>query len=125
MHSTTTTLFVYGTLLKGEANHGLLAKSQFVGQAKTNPEYTLVDLGAYPAMVEGGQTAILGEVYRIEEQTLLRLDRLEGHPHYYTRKTIELEGGMNAEAYVLDQSRYRGSTLIAGGDWRTRDRQPS
>ena len=75
-------LFVYGTLMRGEPNHHYLAQSRFLGEARTEPAYTLVSLGAFPTMVPGGQTSVVGELYETDRRTLLAIDRLEGHPDF-------------------------------------------
>jgi gamma-glutamylcyclotransferase (GGCT)/AIG2-like uncharacterized protein YtfP len=120
MKSHITRIFVYGTLLRGEANHHLLTGSEWVGPARTKPEYFLVDLGAYPAMVAGGQCAVWGEIYAVDVLILRRVDRLEGHPSFYIRTAIELEDGSQAETYVLSKDQIHGGKLIASGDWRAR-----
>jgi gamma-glutamylcyclotransferase (GGCT)/AIG2-like uncharacterized protein YtfP len=110
-------VFTYGTLLKGEVNHHLLARACFVADARTEPCFELFDLGPFPAMSTGGETAVLGEVYAVDEATLARLDRLEGHPSFYQRTQIRLEGGQEVEAYLMDRARMRGRVLISSGDW--------
>lgn len=116
-----TRVFVYGTLRRGEGNHRLLVGARFVGEARTEPSFTLCDLGAYPAMLEGGATSIVGEVYEVDERTLDALDRLEGHPRYYRRAPIALADGESVEAYLLPADRAWGPTrTIDGGDWRMR-----
>jgi gamma-glutamylaminecyclotransferase len=112
-------VFVYGTLRQDEVNHHLLAHARFVAEAHTEPCFDLFDLGAFPAMSAGGETAVLGEVYAIDEATLARLDRLEGHPSFYQRTQIRLEGGQEVETYLMDRARMRGRAPIASGDWRT------
>jgi gamma-glutamylaminecyclotransferase len=112
-------MFTYGTLLKGEVNHHLLAQARFVAEARTEPCFELFDLGPFPAMSAGGETAVLGEVYAVDEATLARLDRLEGHPSFYQRTQIRLEGGQEVETYLMDRARMRGRAPIASGDWRT------
>ncbi len=117
-----TRVFVYGTLLSGEPNHRLLvgAKARFVAEARTKPRFELRDLGAYPAMVDGGAQAIAGEVYEVDEATLLALDQLEGHPRFYQRTRIDLEDGASAEAYLLRPDQAEGRPMIDSGNWRVR-----
>lgn len=111
-------MFVYGTLLAGEPNHALLSRARHAGAARTRPEFELVDLGAFPAMVAGGATAVVGEVYEVDAGTLAALDRLEGHPEFYRREPVDLEGGERALTYLLDAAQAAGAPRIASGDWR-------
>jgi gamma-glutamylaminecyclotransferase len=111
------TIFVYGSLLKGEPNHRHLASSTFLRSGRTSAGFSLLDMGAYPALVPGGTTRVAGEVYGVDDLTLAALDRLEGHPHYYRRAPVVLEDGASTETYllVMDAKRRR---VIEGGDWR-------
>jgi gamma-glutamylaminecyclotransferase len=115
-------VFVYGTLLRGECNHRLLARARFVGEAVTEARFELVDLGAYPAMCAGGTMAVRGECYCVDARTLARLDRLEGHPDYYERVEIRLATGREVETYVMPRSEVAGRPRIGSGDWRRRGR---
>lgn len=83
-------VFVYGTLLRGEPNHYILEHACFVREARTPAVFTLRDMGAFPALLADGSTAVLGEVYDVDAATLARLDRLEGHPRLYRRTPIAL-----------------------------------
>ncbi|MEZ4299723.1 MAG: gamma-glutamylcyclotransferase family protein, partial [Polyangiaceae bacterium] len=67
-------LFVYGSLLRGEDNHAVLAGARFVATARTAPRYTLVDLGPYPALVPGGETEVSGELFEVGPALLTELD---------------------------------------------------
>jgi gamma-glutamylaminecyclotransferase len=111
-------VFVYGTLRQDEVNHDLLAQARFVAEGRTEPCFELFDLGSFPAMSTGGETAVLGEVYAVDDATLARLDRLEGHPSFYQRAQIRLEGGQEVETYLMDRARMRRRAPIASGDWR-------
>jgi len=111
-------VFTYGTLRKGEVNHHLLAQARFVTEARTEPCFDLFDLGPFPAMSTGGETAVFGEIYAVDEATLARLDRLEGHPSFYQRTQIRLEGGQEVETFLMGRARMRGCALIPSGDWR-------
>jgi gamma-glutamylaminecyclotransferase len=113
-------LFVYGSLLRGEASHAMLEGARFVAEARTAPRYTLVDLGPYPALLDGGGTAVLGELYEVGEALLGALDELEGHPDFYGRTAIEIEGGGIADAYVMTAERAGDRPRVASGNWRAR-----
>lgn len=115
-------VFVYGTLLRGEVNHPLLAGADLLGPHRTAAAFTLYDLGTYPGLVRGGVTAVRGEVYRVDGATLRRLDALEEYPHLYGRLLIATpHGGTWVYHY---RGVVQGFPVIASGDWRdlTRDR---
>ena len=83
-------IFVYGTLKKHHHNHYLVEGSEFLGPAKTLRKYSLYESGI-PYVIENDQTSeIHGEVYRVDDLTLERLDQLEGHPDWYERKEVEV-----------------------------------
>jgi gamma-glutamylcyclotransferase (GGCT)/AIG2-like uncharacterized protein YtfP len=115
-------VFVYGTLRAGECHHRLLRGAKFVGHARTAPRFRMVDLGSFPAIVADGSTPIEGELYDVDRARLARLDRLEGHPRFYTRTPISLEDGSEALAYLLRPTQVVGRPLIPSGDWLARDR---
>ena len=113
-----TLVFVYGTLLQGERNHHHLHRAELVGGARTRAVFTMIDLGSYPAMVRGGVTAVVGEVYRVDERTLAALDELEGHPTLYRRERIELDDGRAVETYLLPAEQRPVGDHISSGDFR-------
>jgi gamma-glutamylaminecyclotransferase len=117
-----TRVFVYGTLLAGERNHHLLDGARLVGEARTEPAFTLYDFGPYPGMVAGDNNAVVGEVYEVDEPMLAAMDRLEGHPRFYQRTTIRLEDGSTVEAYLLRLDQVSHLPIIASAGWRTRYR---
>ena len=116
----TTRVFVYGTLRTGEPNHRLLHGYKPVATLRTAPTFELVNLGAFPGMTRGGSTAVVGEVYEVRAETLVDLDRLEGHPNFYRREAIELEDGREVSAYLLRPADARGYRPIPSGDWLQR-----
>jgi gamma-glutamylaminecyclotransferase len=120
-----TPIFVYGTLRPGQPNHRLLGRSEWLGTFRTTPRFTLADLGAFPAMIDGGDTSVIGDLFAVDRETLRALDYLEGHPRFYRRQAIPLENGQMAQAYLLPADQATGRPRIAGGDWvehRTRTR---
>ncbi len=113
-----TRVFVYGTLLSGEPNHRVLAGAELLGEARTEPAFDLVSLGAFPAMIPGGSTAVVGEVYVVDRGTLAALDHLEGHPRFYRRRRVRLEDGEEVLAYLLSREQAHGRPKITSGNWR-------
>lgn len=109
-------VFVYGTLLRGEVNHGLLADAELLGVHRTEPRFTLYRLGAYPGLSGAGGTAVRGEVYRVNDAGLKVLDRLEDYPRLYDRILIPTPYG-RAWVYVY-RGRLAGRQPIGSGDWR-------
>jgi gamma-glutamylcyclotransferase (GGCT)/AIG2-like uncharacterized protein YtfP len=89
-------LFVYGSLKRGQRNHVQLGGAAFVGAARTRPEYRLLDLGTYPALARG-RRAILGELFEVGLDLLVRLDWFEGSA--YVRGVVRLEDGRTALTY--------------------------
>lgn len=115
-------LFVYGTLMKGEINSDLLKDAEFIKSSKTKEKYTLINLGAYPAVVKVPQVKISGELYSVTQEILKHTDKLEGYPHYYDRELIELDGGEKAIMYFLpaENINMKNASVIECGNWKKR-----
>ena len=47
-----TTLFLYGTLKRGQRNHHFLAGAECLGAARSLSRYRLVEVGPFPGLVE-------------------------------------------------------------------------
>jgi gamma-glutamylcyclotransferase (GGCT)/AIG2-like uncharacterized protein YtfP len=115
-----TVVFVYGSLLQGFGNHGLLARggALFVGESKTGRGLGLWSCGSFPAMRPArGAAPVRGEVYVVDDDCLAALDRLEGHPRHYRRERVILAGGLLAQTYIY-QPPVDGLRRVASGDWR-------
>ena len=83
-------VFVYGTLMKGEANHSeYMKEARFEGKA-TLPDYALYDLGIYPAISPAPGNYAKGEVYSVSDSTLKKLHYLEGEGSLYTYKEVSI-----------------------------------
>jgi gamma-glutamylaminecyclotransferase len=113
-------VFVYGTLLRGEDNHRFLRSASYLGSARTAPRFQLFDVGPFPALVDSGATAVVGELYEVDVETLAALDELEDHPDVYRRTEIPLDDGTVAHAYLLVRAPAEDLPVIASGDWRLR-----
>lgn len=113
-----TTVFVYGTLLKGLRYHHILKDCQFLGK-KIGRGLQMYDLGPFPACVftNNYEHTVKGELYAVDEDVLKRLDILEGYPEFYNR--IELKW-INSPSwvYILNNKDVGSAPLIESGDWR-------
>jgi gamma-glutamylcyclotransferase (GGCT)/AIG2-like uncharacterized protein YtfP len=113
-------LFVYGTLLAGERDHGLVEAAECAGAQRTLPAFQLVDLGAYAALVAGGSTSVSGEIYLVDRKTRGEIDVRREVPILFQRVRIQLADGSEAETYVMEPDRVRGRRQLQHGDWRKR-----
>lgn len=110
------TIFVYGTLKRGFANHALMQGGTYIGEATTRLTYPMVVQGKHfsPVIIpEPGQGhRIKGEIWRVDDAHLAKLDILEGvHlPTGYIREKIEVEmkdGDAVADVWVYFKPRDR------------------
>ena len=115
------TIFVYGTLRKGMGNHHLLEGSGFLGMGETVVRYGMYVLpGGIPYVKRrsGMKAVIVGEVYEVDEDTLRRIDRLEGHPDFYRRRLVPVmlntEEKIRAWLYFLADEDREGDLFIGG-----------
>lgn len=116
-------VWVYGTLKKGFFNHiatGLSGPTvRFVGPAATVQRLPLLTLTCYnvPFLLDapGNGVRVHGEVYDVDAAMLTKLDKLEGHPKFYTRRplSVRIEGGRQIEAhgYLMPEGRFRPDLL--------------
>jgi gamma-glutamylaminecyclotransferase len=84
------TLFVYGTLKRNFSNYHLLKDSQCLGPGCTKEEYAMYENGIPFVFKNEPVSRIHGELYQIDDITLQRLDKLEGHPDWYCREQVEI-----------------------------------
>ncbi|MGI9571737.1 MAG: gamma-glutamylcyclotransferase family protein [Candidatus Actinomarinaceae bacterium] len=80
-------VFVYGTLKKGYHNHNCLEGSEFIGSARSIEKFNMINLGGFPAVLYNSDDGyqIWGEIYKINDRILQRLDLLEGEGTFYNR----------------------------------------
>ena len=111
-------VFVYGTLIAGEAN------AHWAGNARRQKAWTtgtIYDTGCrFPAFVKRGRTHIKGEVLTVDDDGFKSMDRLEGYPRLYRREQIQvhLAGGGNVLAWVYIMNNLRkDAPVLESGDW--------
>jgi gamma-glutamylaminecyclotransferase len=115
-------LFVYGTLMRGGRYHGDLDGQRLLGPARTLPRYALLDLGAYPGLVDRPEDGrvVAGEVYEVAAALLPRLDAIEGSPELFRLGLVALEGVEGLVYTYFYQRGAAGVPLYAGERWENR-----
>ena len=113
------TLFVYGSLRKGHANHHLLEGAEFIGSGTI--EAALYVRGD-TLMAHEGPGAVRGEAYRLRDVYHLHaLDGFEGHPARYVRRTahVVLEDGRTVDAwcYFKAERDPESTPAVSGTQW--------
>jgi gamma-glutamylcyclotransferase (GGCT)/AIG2-like uncharacterized protein YtfP/cation transport regulator ChaC len=117
-------VFVYGTLRKHQTYHGLLKGCECLAE-QCWTRGRLYDTGfGYPALVQEARGRVYGEVYRVSDGVLAKLDELEGYQgpgkaNEYDRLKQPVhtdQGRMEAYVYVY-QSLESHMPEIEGGDW--------
>jgi gamma-glutamylcyclotransferase (GGCT)/AIG2-like uncharacterized protein YtfP len=113
-------LFAYGNFMRGESDHALLEGAEFLGEVRTRPGYTLVEVGPMAGLLVGGLGSVAGELYAIVYATLAACDTKRDHPRLYHRDVIELDDGSEAHAYLFHADQVRGKRRVRDGIWRRR-----
>lgn len=109
-------VFVYGTLRPGQRNHHYMASATHRGTHTTAARYTMLDTGPYPAALDTGETALIGDVFSVDDDTFAALDRLEDYPVHYTRRRIDTDHG-RAWIYLWIAARDPRWPVVRDGDW--------
>lgn len=126
----TTCVFLYGTLRRGEINdleraaaRAGLAAPVAIGSARVPG--TLVDFGDWPGLLPAaGGPGVLGELYQVGPELLALMDRIEeytpGIPCCFARRDVmaQTENGPVACQYYPIDPAFRGKAPdIDGDDW--------
>lgn len=120
-------VFVYGTLRREGSRE---IKTHFPSATHVADGVTfgtLYDLGPYPGLRLIGGNKIIGEVYRVDDETLSALDAYEGcYPEspaqsdYHRRPVcITIEDGASIDCWIYEivESLTVGCPVISAGDW--------
>ncbi len=84
--------FVYGTLKRGHHNNMVLQTSRFMGAATTVDKLALKIDGLPYLIDQPSEFQVDGEVFSVRSaEVASNLDRLEGHPHFYQRRQIDVK----------------------------------
>lgn len=114
---------VYGTLKRGQSNHGFLAGARCLGECAMT-SLVLYDLGPYPGARREPSHGVLVEVYEVDQATFARLDQLEdynpGAPAtgLYDRKLMDTPLG-RAWVYLYNDE-VSDARAIRSGGWTAR-----
>jgi gamma-glutamylaminecyclotransferase len=94
-------VFVYGTLKEGHGNHNRILKSA-IGLGDGEIEGIMFHKGGFPALslFEKWGT-IKGEVYQVTDEELAMMDRLEGHPTWYRRISVDIAPWGSVQTYIF------------------------
>ena len=111
---------VYGTLRRGNGNHRLIEHCNMLSMEQIEG-FHMYSLGGFPAVVPGKKDGfadtITVEVYEVDDDTLARVDRLEGYPGWYERSVVHTTHG-DAYIYNFTEDMVRPSMVpITDGDW--------
>ena len=110
-------LFIYGTLMPGLRLQAEMHGAQALGPARVRGR--LVDVGRYPGLVHG-DGEILGEVYRVSDDHLARLDAVEESIGFYESRGFKRGATCNEGECILERAVY-----LPGGRRKTRRRTKS
>ncbi|MBA3975673.1 MAG: hypothetical protein C0504_15820 [Candidatus Solibacter sp.] len=113
-------IFAYGTLMRGESRHTVLASAGPVRIVAAAAQGMMINIGPYPAVLEG-DVPVHGEYCEFEDlsELLPRLDGIEGSGYRRERVTVTLDGGGQAEAWIyLWNGTIQDGPRILSGSWR-------
>lgn len=107
-------LFVYGTLKRGHGNNRVLGTTSEWLCDDVLPGARMWTIG-YPVVKLEGAGEVKGEVWRVNDASVLRnLDRLEGHPHSYRRTPVVLKSGDMVQTYIWQRETHGMQELPDG-----------
>ena len=125
-----TVIAVYGTLRRGQRNHGLLSGARYIGTGFVNGilrdvPRTPYRAYPYPALVASSDGRVVVEVYELRDEAMLaaidaleRFDPSEGRLPYARRVLAVIDGpASHAWAYLYQGPLEELGVRIPDGDW--------
>lgn len=109
-------VFVYGTLMRGQAAAEKMSGAMFLGDALLDG-YAMYDLGAYPGIVPAEGDRVFGQVYLADAALMAELDVYEcvGELHRRETASVTVAGlALQAQVYVYIKS---VSKRVESGYW--------
>lgn len=113
-------IFAYGTLMRGESRHPVLASAGPVRIVAATAPGRMINIGPYPAVLEGDET-VHGEYFEFEDlsELLPRLDGIEGAEYRRERVRVTIAGWEEREAWIyLWNGTLQDGPPIISGSWR-------
>jgi len=108
-------VFVYGTLKQGNRTRGMQhfgGEAEFIGDATTDADFSMYNLGSFPAAVLNGEHKISGQVFDVDDDVLEVLDHIEGYPDFYSRDQINTSLGKAWIYHIKDIDEYHGEKIV-------------
>lgn len=125
----TVNVVVYGSLLSGLHNHGVMkaAEGKLIGKGVSVESIDMYSRGSFPSISLAhsvNRNPIVVEVYEVEDDKVWIIDRLEGYrgdgeSNFYNRSPIdvELEDGTTVTGLIYHID-VEGARPVVSGDWR-------
>ena len=111
-------VFVYGTLRRGMGNDTLF--SPYDVEVEDDSVKGTLYVHGLPYLAEDGEFEVKGDLVWIPhhqyEECMRDLDSLEGHPTFYTRRTVETKSGVTAWVYYYDHW-LNDNFIVESGDF--------
>lgn len=114
---------VYGSLRNGMGNSRLLVDSVFIGTGWVSSYVMQAYCSGFPACYRTNEydedSKVFVEVYKVEPNIAVGLDRLEGYPVFYNREIVEVSGIEVDDViwmYYIE-GECPDSGIVPGGDW--------
>lgn len=111
-------VFVYGSLLPGLINNHYLKGATLVSENVLLGGFQMYDVSYFPTCFHTGNMldTVIGEVYKISQETFKRIDVLEGYPRFYNRIQI---ADMNIPTWIYVWDKIPDNMeQVWSGNWR-------